>query len=169
VQHVHEHAAQQPGRISFRAQQLTPANKGGPHDPTIAASLANAIKEDFIMQHPLLSCEELLIRGIPASIAIYVTALLLLRFFRRYVPPLHKKLEALEPPQAGRLRLATWNVANLPKEIPPEGLELRLKNMAAVILLSKSDIVVMQEIKVDHKKWAYKNNWKCHPLVLELI
>lgn len=113
------------------------------------------------MQHPLLLCEELLIGGIPskiAGIAICVTALLLLRscsifFFRRYVP-LHKKLEALEPPKAGRLRLATWNVCNLPREILPEGLELRLKNMVAVILLSKSDIVVMQEIKVDYKKWT---------------
>ena len=41
-------------------------------------------------------------------------------FIRAFVyVPLHKKLRqegALTPPKAGRLRLATWNVSNLPKE-----------------------------------------------------
>ena len=98
-------------------------------------------------------------------------------FIRAFVyVPLHKKLRqegALTPPKAGRLRLATWNVSNLPKEwggnVTEESMKLKLDNMAAVIKLSKSDIVVMQEIKVDYRMWTDANGWRSpHPLVLEL-
>ncbi len=98
-------------------------------------------------------------------------------FIRAFVyVPLHKKLRqegALTPPKAGRLRLATWNVSNLPKEwggnVTEESMKLKLDNMAAVIVLSKSDIVVMQEIKVDYRKWTDANGWTSpHSLVLEL-
>ena len=91
--------------------------------------------------------------------------------------PLHEKLQdegALTPPKAGRLRLATWNVSNLPKEwggnVTEESMKLKLDNMAAVIALSKSDIVVMQEIKVDYRMWRYvTNHWRSQPpLVLKL-
>jgi hypothetical protein len=89
---------------------------------------------------------------------------------------LHEKLRqkgALTPPKAGRLRLATWNVSNLPKGwglyVTNETMKLKLDNMAAVIKLSKSDIVVMQEIKVDRESWRNENNWTSHPLVLEII
>ena len=48
-------------------------------------------------------------------------------------------------------------------------MKLKLDNMAAVIKLSKSDIVVMQEIKVNYRMWTDANGWTSpHPLVSEL-
>ena len=94
--------------------------------------------------------------------------------FSGYVE-LHEKLRARTPPKAGRLRLATWNVSNLPTtrewggNVTEESMKLKLDNMAAVIKLSKSDIVVMQEIKVNYRMWTDANGWTSpHPLVSEL-
>ena len=83
---------------------------------------------------------------------------------------LHEKLRrrgALTPPQAGRLRLATWNVWNL-KASNQEDMELKLDNMAAVITLSKCDIVVMQETKVRSDNYEQQYHETLSPLLRRL-
>ena len=84
--------------------------------------------------------------------------------------PLHEKLQdegALTPPKAGRLRLATWNVWNL-KASNQEDMDLKLDNMAAVITLSKCDIVVMQEIKVNSDNYEQEYHETLSPLLTRL-